>query len=98
MSRTLSQLVSQTYSVLNECQLASSSSGLSLLYDPGAYDDQHPCTARLVIEIAFSSIRKDRLVKPRIYASMGVPEYWIDDLTSDKVTVLRETRSVEFAR
>jgi Uma2 family endonuclease len=53
------------------------------------YFGSHPQEALLVIEVAFSSIRRDRLVKPRIYAAAGIPEYWIVDLTTDSVTVLR---------
>ena len=34
----------------------------------------------LVIEVAHSTIAQDLLVKPRIYASAGVPEYWVADV------------------
>jgi Uma2 family endonuclease len=38
---------------------------------------QHPSTALLVIEVADSSVRADRLVKSRLYARARVVEYWI---------------------
>ncbi len=42
----------------------------------------HPSVARLLVEVSDSSIRKDRLVKRALYAEVGVPEYWIIDITS----------------
>jgi Uma2 family endonuclease len=64
---------------------------------PGDYWKDHPQSALLVIEVAFSSIRKDRMVKPRVYAAAGVPEYWIVDLNSDTVTILRDPTPVGYA-
>lgn len=40
-------------------------------------------TALLVIEIANSSLRKDRKIKKGIYAEAGVPEYWIVDVSRE---------------
>lgn len=34
----------------------------------------------LVIEVAHSTLAQDLLVKPRIYARAGVPEYWVADV------------------
>ncbi len=42
----------------------------------------HPSEALLLIEVSDSSIRKDRIVKRALYAEVGVPEYWIIDITS----------------
>jgi Uma2 family endonuclease len=39
----------------------------------------------LIIEMADSSLRFDKKVKARLYAEMGVPEYWVADLSSDCV-------------
>ncbi len=61
------------------------------------YDEDHPQFALLVIEVAFSSVRRDRMVKPRIYGAADVPEYWIVDLTSDKATVLRDPTPIGYA-
>jgi Uma2 family endonuclease len=50
----------------------------------------HPTTARLVIEISRTSFKLDTTVKPPIYASMGVPEYWVVDVARERVIVFRE--------
>ncbi|HEY3897673.1 MAG TPA: Uma2 family endonuclease [Chthoniobacter sp.] len=52
------------------------------------YDDGHPSTACLVVEIAVSSVGLDRALAS-VYAEAGVEEYWI---------VLVEERAVEVYR
>jgi Uma2 family endonuclease len=47
----------------------------------------HPRTALLVVEVAESSLRKDRLLKARIYARAEVPEYWVVDVEGCAVEV-----------
>jgi len=47
---------------------------------PGDYDLDHPSEAYLVIEVAESSLAKDRGKKLRLYASCAIPEYWIVNL------------------
>ena len=51
------------------------------------YARQHPDSALLVIEVAETSLRKDRLAKGRVYARAGVPEYWIVNLVDTMVEV-----------
>jgi Uma2 family endonuclease len=46
---------------------------------PGDYLDDHPTTAWLVIEVADSSLDRDR-AKAKVYAGAGVVEYWIVNL------------------
>jgi Uma2 family endonuclease len=53
----------------------------------------HPSEALLIIEVAESSLRRDRGIKARIYAEARVPEYWIVDLR--KMTVEVHTRPVD---
>ena len=36
----------------------------------------------LIIEMADSSLRFDRRVKARLYAEMGISEYWVADLNA----------------
>lgn len=48
---------------------------------------EHPSTSLLVIEVADSSIRKDREVKSTIYAEAGVEEYWIVDISGAELAV-----------
>jgi len=54
---------------------------------PGDYRRAHPTTALLVIEVAETSLNKDRAVKAALYAAAGVPEYWIVDLPGASVDV-----------
>lgn len=53
----------------------------------GDYAQHHPDSAFLVIEVAESSLRKDRLAKGRVYARAGVPEYWIVNIAEAVVEV-----------
>jgi len=48
------------------------------------YDRAHPDEAYLVVEVAGSSLHKDRGVKAALYAESRVPEYWIVNVV-DKV-------------
>jgi hypothetical protein len=47
----------------------------------------HPTRPLLVIEVAQSSLGKDRGVKARLYAECGVPEYWIVNLVDRAIEV-----------
>ena len=51
------------------------------------YASAHPGPADvlLLVEVADSSIDFDRDVKAYVYAQSGVPEYWLVDLTEDRV-------------
>jgi Uma2 family endonuclease len=46
-----------------------------------------PDTAYLVIEVAGSSLAKDRGVKAEIYAAADIPEFWLVDLAGDVIEV-----------
>jgi Uma2 family endonuclease len=50
---------------------------------------EHPRQALLVIEVADSSLRTDRLVKAPLYAESGFEEYWIVDVAARTVEVHR---------
>src|SRR5262245_52491793 len=52
--------------------------------------DSHPRSARLVIEVAAESLRKDRLAKSPLYARAGIPEYVIVNLTQSCLEVQRD--------
>jgi Uma2 family endonuclease len=62
------------------------------------YSRAHPKRALLVVEVADDSIRKDRLIKARLYALAGVPEYWIVNLSNRAVEVLRAPSSNGYLR
>ena len=51
---------------------------------------EHPSEVLLLVEVADSSLRKDRGLKLEIYAEARVPEYWILDVTTMTVTVHTE--------
>jgi Uma2 family endonuclease len=55
----------------------------------GTPDDQLP-TATLVIEVSETSYLKDSGPKLRLYASAGIPEYWIVNLLKQQVEVHRQ--------
>ena len=57
--------------------------------DIADYDRAHPTTALLVVEVADSSLKQDRLTKRAIYAAAGVPEYWIVNLPDDCIELRR---------
>ncbi|MFN7919811.1 MAG: Uma2 family endonuclease [Bryobacteraceae bacterium] len=64
------------------------------------YRDRHPGPADvgLVVEVSETSLRHDRLVKKRIYASAGIPVYWILDVASRTLEVYREPRGSDYAQ
>lgn len=55
------------------------------------YSESHPQPEDilLIVEVADTSIRYDRDVKMQLYASAGIPEVWLVDLTDDVVEVCR---------
>jgi len=54
--------------------------------------EAHPTSAALVVEVAETSLAKDRGVKHAIYARAGIPEYWIVNLPDRAVEVHRDPR------
>ncbi len=51
----------------------------------------------LIIEVADTSLEKERMLKLPIYASAGIPEVWIVDLAAGHVEVYRSPRAGRFA-
>lgn len=51
--------------------------------------DDHPGHALLVIEVADSSLCYDRGLKASLYASSGLPEYWVVDAREQVVEIRR---------
>ncbi|MBV8488423.1 MAG: Uma2 family endonuclease [Planctomycetaceae bacterium] len=60
--------------------------------DIDAYRTHHPGPrdVELVVEVAESSLERDRTRKLAIYARAGIPSYWIVNLISDQVEVYTE--------
>jgi Uma2 family endonuclease len=48
---------------------------------------EHPADALLVVEVADSSLQKDREIKAALYAAAAIPEYWIVVLPAGIVEV-----------
>nr|WP_281721433.1 Uma2 family endonuclease [Nitrosomonas nitrosa] len=57
---------------------------------PRDYVHGHPRTAELVVEVADSTLAKDRTYKTRIYAQAGIQEYWIVNLADRCLEVYRD--------
>jgi Uma2 family endonuclease len=51
---------------------------------------RHPRSALLVVEVAHTSLRIDRVLKTRLYAAAAIPEYWIVDVTRRAVEIYRD--------
>jgi Uma2 family endonuclease len=62
------------------------------------YSRAHPRQALLMIEVAESSLRKDRRIKAGLYAREGVPEYWIVALSERVIEVYREPRDGKYTQ
>ncbi len=86
------------------CQLPFAASEISepepdfIVVPPGDYLDDHPSQAHLIVEVAESSLAKDRGRKLRLYASCQVPEYWVVNLVERCVEVYRDPEGVAYAR
>ena len=43
-----------------------------------------------MIEVAETSLAYDRRTKPALYASAGIPEYWVVDAEAEAIEIYRE--------
>jgi len=59
----------------------------------GDYRTSHPSHAHCVIEVAQSSLSKDRNVKAPLYAASGFAEYWLVNVPEQVVEVFRSPES-----
>lgn len=60
--------------------------------DTAEMRDRHPAPSEvgLVVEVADSSLERDRVWKKRIYAAAGIPTYWIVNLIENCVEVFTQ--------
>jgi len=67
---------------------------------PRQYSDRHPRAEEtaLVIEVADSSLSRDRGLKKRIYARAGIPVYWIVNLPERKIEVYSQPAEADYQR
>jgi Uma2 family endonuclease len=56
-----------------------------------------PGDVLLVVEVADTSLRYDRLVKMPLYAAAGVPEAWVVDVDGRRIETHRTPRAGEYA-
>jgi Uma2 family endonuclease len=56
----------------------------------GDYRRAHPDRAHCVIEVAHSSVSKDRNIKAPLYAASGFREYWLVNVPEQVVEVFRD--------
>ncbi len=57
----------------------------------------HQATAALVIVVSVSSLRRDLVRKPSLYAAAGVDEYWVIDLDGRRAVIHRDPRRDGYA-
>jgi len=64
------------------------------------YAQRHaePADILLIIEVADTSLQKDRQVKQRVYARSGIADYWIADLDRKAMIVHREPEGEAYNR
>lgn len=62
----------------------------------GDYETEHPRTALLIIEVADTTLRKDRR-KATVYARAGIAEYWIVNLGARTVEVYASPEGDRYA-
>jgi len=58
----------------------------------------HPDEIFLLVEVADSSLRRDRDLKPLVYARAGIPEYWLVDVQTREILVHREPSAEGYRR
>jgi Uma2 family endonuclease len=62
-----------------------------------SYRAAHPDRAWLIVEVADSSLAKDRELKAKLYAASQVDEYWIVNLVDRAIEVYRDPRDGVYA-
>lgn len=57
---------------------------------------QHATTGLLAVEVSNTSMRRDRVIKARLYAETDVEEYWVVNLRRGEVEVYRDREGGEW--
>lgn len=60
------------------------------------YQEGHPTTALLAVEVAVSSLSYDRRTKIPLYARAGIPESWILNMKRKELEVYRDPAKVGY--
>lgn len=68
--------------------------------DPLYYEDHHPTPREiyLIIEVADSTLKRDREFKGTVYAKAGITDYWVLDISDRQLYVLREPEENGYQR
>lgn len=96
LTRLLPKIFGEGFAISIQLPLAISSESMPepdaaiISGDPRDYRDGIPEKAHLVIEVADSTLRFDRITKARIYANANIEEYWIINLTNEQVEIHRQ--------
>lgn len=69
-----------------------------MVFPDGDYWRENPSKALLIVEVAESSLRKDKGPKTTIYGLAEVDEYWIVNLVEEVVEVYRDRHEGEWRR
>ncbi len=67
-------------------------------FNPDSYSSQHPepKDIYIVIEVSDSTLEKDREVKHPLYATAGIPEYWIINIVDRQIEIHRQPKNGEY--
>jgi Uma2 family endonuclease len=59
--------------------------------DPQFYVQRHPTATEifLIVEVADTTLERDRMIKASVYAQAGIPDYWILNVNTQQVHVFR---------
>lgn len=57
---------------------------------PRDYLRQHPSEQLLVVEVAETSLQRDRGLKAALYARAGIADYWVVNLVDEVVEIYRQ--------
>lgn len=57
---------------------------------PRDYSDHHPSAAALIVEVSDTTLKTDTTLKAERYATAGVADYWVLDVTNRRLLVFRD--------
>ncbi|MEH1936527.1 MAG: Uma2 family endonuclease [Nostoc sp.] len=63
-----------------------------------SYNDRHPAPQDIfwIVEVAKTSLKKDLNIKAAIYATAAIQEYWVLDLSTKQMIVLRNPQDGKY--
>ena len=64
---------------------------------PRDYLSNHPDTALLAVEVSLTTLSYDLTTKAELYATAGIPEYWVLDLEGKQLHVFRDPQPLRAA-